>query len=174
MPESILEGFVVLESFEHDADRIRLRFVPNFFEVEHVRPVVCVEIQSCADVQEAPRKIAAIQRDTVVGMNADAQTLEVWQMYEDQPIAFRGCVTWTHEDYGIPDYIRAVNDGDRAADEMHKKMAQLRRTIDRVAGFVDRAIDRAERKEGAAKSGDGRYAKEAQLLRSIRRQFSDD
>ena len=174
MPESIFEGFAYLETFQHDGTLVHLRFVPDFFELRHSRPVLSIDIASCAEPDEVSRKVAAIQQGSINDICADPQTLEVWFMHEDKPVVFQGSVTWTYEDYRVSDYIRAVEDRDLVADKLQDQVRQLRGTIDRATGFIDRAIDRAERKEGAARPGDDRYAKEVQLLRSIRRQFSND
>ena len=174
MPESIFDGFVVLDSFHHDGDLIHLRLVPEFFEVGHTRPVLSMKVASCAEADVAPQKIAAIQQGSIVDIRVDSNALEVWLMHEDQPVVFQGSVTWSYEDYAVSDYVRAVEDRDRAADQMYNQIRQLRGVIDRATGFIDRAIDRAERKEGAVKPNDGRYAKEVQLLRSIRRQLAED
>src|SRR3546814_20135646 len=86
-------------------------------------------------------------------------------------VTFRGTVTWSYEGYTLSDYVRIVEERDRAADS---QIRHMRATLDRAVGFINRAIDRAERKEGANTSGRDRFAKEAQLLRSVRRQLIDD
>lgn len=170
MPKSIFDGFVILGSFQIDGPLVELRLVPESFDEMQARGVRSVRIASCSEPDRASRKIAAIQQGSITDICADSELFEVWLMNEEKPVSFQGGVTWSDENVGVSDYIRVVEDYDRVVGQVR----QLRGTIVRVTGFIERAIDRAERKEAAARPGDDRYTKEVRLLRSVRRQFSDD
>ncbi|HEY9549433.1 MAG TPA: hypothetical protein VIR45_08025 [Kiloniellaceae bacterium] len=171
MPDSIFDGVVVLDSFQREGSLTRLRFVPEVFEVGLTDPVLLVDIRSHAEAGEVTAKVAIIQRNSIIDIRVDPQTVEVWLARADPPVTFRGTVTWSYEGYTLSDYARIVEERDRAA---NSQIRHLRATLDRAVGFVDRAIDRAERKEGASTPGSDRFAKEAQLLRSVRRQLTED
>lgn len=171
MPDSIFNGFVVLDSSHHEEGLIRLRFLPQFFEAGHTDPVLSIDIRAPVEAGEAPGKIAMIRQSCVTDIRVDPQTLEVWIENEGNRVIFQGRVTWSYEAYTLSDYAKAMEKQSHAADG---KIRHLRGILDRTISFVDRAIDRAERKEGASTAGSDRFAKEAQLLRSVRRQLTDD
>jgi hypothetical protein len=171
VPDSIFDGFVVLDSSHQEGGLIHLRFVPQFFEVGHTDPVLSIDIRSHVEAGEASGKIAMIRQSCITDICVDPQTLEVWLGNEGHRVIFQGSVTWSYEAYTLSDYAKAMERQGHAAGG---KIRHLRGILERAISFVDRAIDRAERKEGAGTAGSDRFAKEAQLLRSVRRQLTDD
>src|SRR3546814_835936 len=164
VPESICACFVVLDSFQREGSLTRLRFVPQFFEVGNTDPVLLVDIRSHAEAGEVSEKVVIIRQSSIIDIRVDTQTVEVWLERADPPVTFRGTVTWSYEAYTLSDYARIVEERDRAA---NSQIRHLRATLDRAVGFVDRAIDRAERKEGA--STPGRSEEHTSELQSLMR-----
>lgn len=174
MPESLARRFMVLDSWELTEGRLRLRFVPDEFRADHEDPVLRVEVALTADEGEAERKISEVRPNLVDDIEVDESALSIWLENSDSPIRFVGPVTWSHEDYAIPDYIEAIRVLDMVRARQNDQVLQLNATINRTLGFIDRTIDRIEKKQDLIHPEDDRFTKQVQLLRTVRRQLRDD
>lgn len=174
MPESILNRFVVLESSDLAGCQLRLRFVPDLFDVQHADPVLLIEVILSVDKEEVDKKVSLIKKGLIDEIETDQSTVSIWIEYMDSPISFLGSVTWQYEDYGTPDYIGAIKTGDLIRDELNNEIVQLRQKIDRALRFIHRTTDRIQKKRDLAHSDNARYAEQIQLLKGVRRQLEDD
>jgi hypothetical protein len=174
MPESIVSNFVILESSNLTENRLRLRFMPDVFDDDHTDPILRIEIDLTAEIDQAAQKVSHIEQGFIDDIEADESSLTIWIENLASPIQFQGAVTWHCEGYATSDYIKAIKAGDRIRQERDGEIVQLQRTIDRAVRFIDRTIDRIEKKQDLTHSQNSDYTEQIQLLRGARRHLADD
>jgi len=174
MPESIVKSFVILESSSLSGSRLRLRFAPDVFDIDRQDPVVRIEVDLTADLETTAQKLSQIEDEYIDDITVDDSQLSIYVEILDAPIQFHGPLTWKREGYVTSDYIAAIKDCTLVQEEQHRKIVHLRRTIDRALRFIDRTIDRIEKKQEMTRSRDSDYAEQIQLLRGARRHLAED
>jgi hypothetical protein len=174
MPNSIVNRFVVLDASDLGESRLRLRFLPDAFDVDHTDPVLRIEVDLTADIDSAPQKIAAIEQGLVDNIEADSSNVVIWVDHLDAPIQFEGAVTWNFEDYITSDYVSEIEALDLIVNKQNVERSQLQGTIDQALRFIDRTIDRIEKKHELTHAADSEHKAQIQLLRGVRRQLTDD
>lgn len=174
MPESIVSRLVILESFNLAESRLRLRFSPAFFEVDHKDPILRIEVELTAEIDKAEQKISHIKQELCADIEVDDTSVSIWIEDLDSPIQFLGSVTWKYEEYATSDYIEAINDGKLYQDRQKDEIIQLKQTIDRALRFIDRTIDRIEKRQDLTHSRSANDTKQIRLLRGVRRHLVDD
>lgn len=174
MPDSIVSRFVILESANLTESRLRLRFIPEKFDANHTDPVVRIEVDLAADLEMAEQKISQIKMGLVDDITVDDSSLSVYLEHIDAPIQFLGQVTRKYEDYATSDYIAEIKNGALTQDWQGNEIARLGQTIDRAVRFIDRTIDRIEKKQELTGSKNSDLEEQIQLLRGARRHLAED
>ena len=174
LPKSILKRVVVLQSYELAVGRLCLRFVPDEFRPEDENPVLRIEISGLADAGEAASKIAQLEQSVVDNIEADESALNVWPDHLELPVSFLGAVAWTHEAYALPDFVEAMDAEKMIRDSLNREVDQLKQSVSRALRFIDRTVDRIEKRRELTQSKDENDLKQIQLLRGVRRQLSED
>ena len=174
MPETILNRFVVLETCERAGSRLRLRFVPDIMELDYTDPVMQLEIELTAGLDDADAKISQLQEGLVDGIEVNQSTLSIWVEHFDEPVILVGTITWQYEDYATSDYIEEIKRRDEERERNHRESLRLYQKIGQAVRFIDRTIDHIERRQDLTQAMDDRYAKQIQLLRGVRRHLAED
>ena len=163
LPKSILKCFVVLQSYEMANGRLCLRFVPDEFRPEDENPVLRIEITGLANAGKATSKIAQIERSVVDDIEADESCLSVWADHLESPVSFSGAIAWTHEAYAIPDFIEAIDAEKMSQDRLNREVIELKQSVSRALRFIDRTVDRIEKRRELTQSKDENDLKQIQL-----------
>ena len=174
MPDSIINCFVILESSSLSGSRLRLRFAPDVLDINRQDPILQIAVHLTADMDKAGQKISTLNEGLVDDIVVDDSALSISVEHLDAPIRFEGSVTWDCQGYVTSDYIAAIKDDALVQEEQNKQIVHLRRTIDRALRFIDRTIDRIEKKQELTHSRNSDYAEQIQLLRGARRHLADD
>ena len=174
MPDSLISRFVFLESAKLTESRLRLRFIPERFDADHPDPIVLVETDLTVEIDKAAQKISQIEDEYIDDITVDDSSLSVYVETLDAPIQFQGPVTCKREDYAKSDYIAEIKRAAHIRDKQAEKIHQLGRTIDRALRFIDRTIDRIEKKQDLTQARSEDYADQIRLLRGARRHLADD
>lgn len=174
MPDSLISRFVFLESSSLTDTCLRLRFIPVSFDADYVNPIVHINVDLTADLETAAQKIALIEDEYIDDITVDESSLSIYPETLDTSVQFHGPVTWKREGYAISDYIVEIELGARIQSDQRKENHRLSRTIDRALRFIDRTIDRIEKKQAMMRVRDPDLAEQIQLLRGARRHLTDD
>jgi hypothetical protein len=173
MPKAISQC-VFLESSDLAETRLRLRFIPICFDAEYKSPVLQIEVDLAAELEKVKQKISSIEGCVVDDIEVDDSSLLIWVEGMEQPVDFIGSTTSRNEDYSVSDYIKEIKAINRHMADKHGEIVQLSQTINQTLGYIDRTIDRIEKKQHLLRPKDKRYTKQIELLRGVRRQLADD
>jgi hypothetical protein len=165
---------VFLESSDLAETRLRLRFIPICFDAEPKGPVLRIEVDLSAEIEKVKQKISSIAGGVIDDIEVDSGSLLIWVEGMEQPVDFVGSTTSRNENYSVSDYINEIKSINRHMADKQIEIVQLSQTIDQTLGFIDRTIDRIEKKQRLLSPKDKRYTKQIELLRGVRRQLADD
>ena len=171
---SILNRFAVLDDFEVTDDEWRLRFVPDYFDLEHADPVLVIEAKSTFNAQDLQKRINAIKGQMIDDIEVDGTTVSIWIEGSDQPLLFQGDFTWRRGNYETRDHLRAIEVDGWIKSHQQEEILKLRNIIHDSLNFIDRTADRLKRKDQLSRRDDHENRRQLDLLQRVRRTLSDD
>jgi len=173
MLKSIVNRFVVLDSFKVDGNRLRMRFVPDFLDIQDTDPVLWIQVDLTESTDEAGKELASIRGYLVDDIETDESTLLVSIESSELPIEFSGSVAWSFEEYSLSDYRKAIQRLNQFASEQTREVVSLRRRLKGARQFLDQTVARLERKRNLSRIDNTVYTKQLELLKRVRRRFED-
>jgi len=162
---------------EINGEKLTLRFLPDIFDHDHPTPVLRVEIDHVEEPELLGKKLRAFENDVAMEVEVDETSvraffdISVFDPKDD--FVVKGVVAWQKEPYTIADFDAALKRSKQAWQEQERKINELWRTVSDTVNYIDRTIDRIEKKQRLTHDEDGHFKQQITLLRGVRRHLRD-
>jgi len=164
----------VLDDWSLTGQTLRMRFVPDFFNLELEEPVLWVETANREEREGLERQMKLIGQGLVDDLEIDESGIAVSIDNLDSPVFFPGPATWSFSAYELRDCLAAIESYRRAWSQHEGEIYSLRRMVNGAARFIDQTVARIEKKQEMSQQHHEEYGRQIELLHRVRRKLQPD
>jgi len=135
---------------------------------------VCPFWSAAISAEDLEKSITAIKGEMIGDIEVESTTVSVWVEGLDSPIRFEGESNWYRSGYETRDHLRAIEVDGWIKSQQQEDILKLRNTIREAVGFIERTIERIEKKQELIRGGDHEYRSQLELLRRVRRKLDNE
>ncbi len=163
-----LESWYVVDSLELDSTDLRVRMVPDYFNVEIANPVLEISIQNPIDGVAARNSIARLEDHFIVGVQLSTTAMELLGELDDTPTIVLGAsVSHARSPYSSDDLLKIVSSLEAQMAHLQADNAKLRMTVHEVKSHAIELLRRAEAKKSLTTRGTATEDAQINVLRRI-------
>jgi len=171
---SILRYMAVLDDWSLAGHTLRMRFVPDYFNLDFVDPVLCVEMETGEERGGLEHHMKLIGQGLVDDLEIDDTGIAVSIDNLDLPVCFTGSATWSFSAYELRDCLNAIESYRRSWSQHEAEIYRLRQIVNRASSFIDQTVARIERKQKLSHQKHEEYGRQIELLFRVRRKLQSD